>query len=75
MRLIALSFPFYRLQHENGTIFDVEARKEDDGRLSFEPLKGWNKLSEETQQPSELLLEQIDDCVFNATPDKYEVDV
>jgi hypothetical protein len=53
----------------------VEARKEDDGRLSFEPIKGWNKLSEETQQPSELLLEQIDDCVFNATPDKYEVDL
>jgi hypothetical protein len=73
MRLISLSYPFYRLQHDSGFVFDVRANKVD-GQLTFEPLSGWNVLSKECQQPTETLLEEIDECIYNATPHKYEVE-
>jgi hypothetical protein len=72
MRLIEINYPHYRLQHRSGCIFDVIAFKLDDGRLAFDPVKGWDELSVECQQHPESLLEDIDDAIYNATPEKYE---
>jgi hypothetical protein len=38
----------------------------------FDPLQGWNDLSVECQQDTESLLEDIDDVIYNATPEKFE---
>jgi hypothetical protein len=74
MRLIDINYPHYRLQHRSGCIFDVLAFKLDDGRLTFDPIKGWDGLSFELQQDPESLLEDIDDAIYNATPERYEND-
>ena len=55
------------LEH-NGYAFDVEVRSED-GRIHFTPVKGWGSLELHTQQPSETLLEAIDEAVYNANPE------
>jgi hypothetical protein len=72
MKLIEFNFPYYRLQHRNGHEFEVKASRLDDGRLVLDPVEGWNDLSVHCQQDTESLLEDIDDVVFNATPDKFE---
>ncbi len=74
MTLIEINFPHYKLKHRNGHEFIVKASRLDDGRLVFDPLQGWNDLSVECQQDTESLLEDIDDVIYNATPDKFGVD-
>ena len=72
VKLISIAFPLYRLQHDNGHIFDVKASRSDDGRLVFDPLQGWNDLSVECQQDNESLLEDIDEAIYNATPEVFD---
>ncbi len=72
MRLIELKYPHYKLQHRSGYEFIIEAIRTEQGGLRFSPLQGWRQLEVETQQDLESLLEDIDDTIFNATPEKYE---
>jgi hypothetical protein len=72
MKLIQINYPSYRLQHRNGHIFNVLAMRLEDGRLTFDPIEGWDDLTVHCQQDSESLLEDIDDTIYNATPEKYE---
>jgi len=72
VKLISIAFPLYRLQHDNGHVFDVKASRLDDGRLVFDPLQGWNDLSVECQQDNESLLEDIDEAIYNATPEVFD---
>ena len=75
VKLISIAFPLYRLQHDNGHVFDVRGSYTEDGRFVFEPLEGWMDLEYNTQSPSESLYEDIDECIYNVTPEKYEGDV
>jgi hypothetical protein len=72
MRLIEINYPHYRLRHRNGHEFTVKASRLDDGRLVFDPVQGWNDCCENCQQDAESLLEDIDDVIYNATPEAYE---
>jgi hypothetical protein len=72
IRLISVAFPVYRLQHDNGHVFDVRASRLDDGRLVFDPLEGWNDCCVHCQQDAESLAEDIDEVIYNATPEKFE---
>jgi hypothetical protein len=74
MTLLEINFPRYKLRHHNGHEFTVEASRLNDGCLVFEPLQGWNDLSVECQQDTESLLEEIDDVIYNATPEAYDPD-
>jgi hypothetical protein len=74
MTLIEISYPYYKLKHRNGHEFTVKASRLDDGRLVFDPLQGWNDLAVECQQDTESLLEDIDDVIYNATPEVYGQD-
>ena len=74
MKLIDINYPKYRLQHNNGHVFDVLAFRLDDGRLTFDPIQGWDDLSVNCQQDCESLLESIDDTIYNATPERYDND-
>jgi hypothetical protein len=72
MRILEINYPHYKLQHSNGHEFTVKASRLDDGRLVFDPLQGWNDCCENCQQDAESLLEDIDDVIYNATPEAYE---
>lgn len=72
MTLLEINYPYYKLKHRNGHEFTVEAVKHKDGQLIFTPLQGWNDLSVDCQQDTESLLEDIDDTIYNATPEKYD---
>ena len=65
MRVIEITYPLYKLEHRNGFRFSVHARREADGRLSYEPTRGWGVLAHETRQDTESLLEDIDDAIYN----------
>jgi hypothetical protein len=72
MRLIEINYPKYTLQHKHGYSFEIRAYKPESGGLAFEPIVGWDALSVFCQQDPESLLEDIDDAIFNATPEQYE---
>jgi hypothetical protein len=72
MRILEINYPHYKLQHRNGHEFTVKASRLDDGRLVFDPVQGWNDCCENCQQDAESLLEDIDDVIYNATPEAYE---
>jgi len=73
MTIIDVNFPFYKLKHRNGHEFEIKAsRNTQTGWLIFDPADGWNDLSIACQQDPESLLEDIDEAIYNATPEKYE---
>lgn len=71
MFTLMAQFPFYRLSLD-GFEFTVTCKFTNEGSLYFEPTIGWDNLTVITQKHPETLLEMIDDCIYNATPDVYE---
>ena len=45
-----------------------------DGKLQFDPVDGWNELEANTNCCGEALLEDIDDAIYNATPELWQVE-
>jgi hypothetical protein len=74
MRLIEIKYPIYTLQHRSGYTLHVRAKRLDDERLTFEPVNGWDDAAQQCQQDTESLLEDIDDVIYNATPEVYGQD-
>jgi hypothetical protein len=72
MRLLEINYPNYKLKHNNGHEFIVVASRTDDDRLTFHPLTSWGTLAERCKQDTESLLEDIDDVIYNATPEAYD---
>jgi hypothetical protein len=70
MKLLEIEYPYYKLQDGNVT-FEVLAEKYD-GRLIFNPTMGWNALASTLNKHPETLLEDIDECIYNGSPEKYE---
>lgn len=60
------------LEHK-GHKFYVQGSFTGDGRLIFDPVEGWNDLSVNCNQDTESLYEQIDEIIYNAMPELYEV--
>lgn len=73
MNLIKVEGKIYTFQDGN-IFFCVEGRYEDGGKFVFDPVMGWDDLAATLNKPSEVLLEQIDELIFNATPEMYEND-
>jgi hypothetical protein len=72
MKVLQAQFPDYVLEHDK-VKFTVKGKFTSDGRLYFEPYGGWDYLSVATNQDTESLNDAIDDCIYNATPDVYEL--
>ena len=70
MKLIDISYPYYKLVCD-GVEFEVIASK-CDKRLVFTPVVGWSELSAKLNRHPEGLLEDIDDCIYNGSPEVYE---
>lgn len=60
------------LQHGDVT-FEMVGVYLGDGRLVLDPKMGWNDLSVELNQDPESLYEDIDEIIYNAHPELYEV--
>lgn len=71
MHTLLAQFPYYRLSLD-GFEFTVVCKFTSDGCLYFDPVIGWDNLTVITQKHPENLLDMIDDCIYNATPDVYE---
>ena len=74
MRLIEIKPPYYHLKHKNGFEFKVKGFRTIGGCLTFDPIVGWDELSIRCEQDTESLLEDIDDVIYNATPEAYDCD-
>lgn len=74
MRILEINYPKYYLKHRNGYEFAVKASRSNSGALTFEPVIGWDSIAVFCQQDTESLLEDIDDAIYNATPEKYDND-
>ena len=72
MRLLEIKYPYYLLKHKHGYEFKVKAYRTIGGCLTFEPIVGWDALSVFCQQDTESLLEDIDDVIYNTTPEAYD---
>lgn len=64
-----LKFLFEHKGHE----FRVQGSFLEDGRLIFDPERGWNDLSASTNQDTESLYEEIDETIYNAMPEIFDV--
>lgn len=78
MRIIEATYPYYLCEHK-GVTFNVKARFNGSGRLFLDVvsrgdslIENWDDLTEATYQDSESLYEQLDDAVYNVTPEVYE---
>ncbi len=68
-----IDWPQYKFD-ANGHQFTVFAGYDSDGRVIFTPENGWQQLEQQLQQPWETLLEAIDDCIYNADPERYVIE-
>lgn len=73
MLLKEINFPRYQFD-ANGYKFVVYMGYDSAGRVMFTPEIGWQELERVLQQPWETLLEDIDDCIYNADPDRFTVE-
>ena len=71
MRVIEVEYPIYILEHK-GILIEVRASRLDSGRLVFDPIMGWDALGQTFNQDTESLLEDMDDAIYNATPEFFE---
>lgn len=62
----------FMLEHK-GFQFEVNGAYLGDGRLVLDPTMGWNELSVAVNQDPESLYEDIDETIYNAMPELYEV--
>lgn len=60
------------LEHK-GVRFEIIGAYLGDGRLVLDPTMGWNELSVAVNQDPESLYEDIDETIYNAMPELYEV--
>jgi len=72
MKIIEIDYPRFFLEHR-GKKFDVVAARKGDGMVIFKPSIGWNNLTSSVGQDSESLYEEIDDVIYNAWPELWEV--
>jgi hypothetical protein len=73
MRVIKVNGLRYTLE-TRGHEFEVMASYDRDGKLQFDPVYGWNELEANTNCCGEALLEDIDDAIYNATPELWQVE-
>lgn len=72
MKILEIDGMTYTLEH-SGVKFDVIGSYTEDGHFFLHPANGWDDLAVELNQDPESLLEDIDDAIYNATPERYEV--
>lgn len=72
MRIIDIDYPRFFLEHR-GKKFDVVANRKRNGLVVFKPSIGWNDLTSSVGQDPESLNEEIDDVIYNAWPELWEV--
>ena len=73
MLLKEINFPRYQFD-ANGYKFNVFLGYDSQGRVTFTPENGWQHLEQSLNQPWEQLLEAIDDCIYNADPERFTVE-
>ncbi len=60
------------LEHK-GFKFEVTGVYLGDGRLILDPVIGWNELAVSVNQDIESLYEDLDETIYNAMPELFEV--
>lgn len=78
MRILEATIPYYVCEHK-GVTFNAKIRFRGDGSPFLDVvsygnflIENWDDLSEATNQDTESLYEQLDDAVYNVTPEVYE---
>lgn len=73
MQLKEVDWPHYTFEI-NGKEVVIKASYSGEGHLLFTPEMGWAKLEKLSQAPAETVLESIDDLIYNADPERFNVE-
>lgn len=75
MKLISVTGFYYLFHDQKSEPFGVLGKYDENG-FTFEPVLGWDNLSMRLGKPVEILMEEIDELIYNATPERYnEIDI
>lgn len=73
MKLQEVEWPHYIFEI-NGEEVVIKGSYNGEGLLLFTPEIGWSKLEKLANAPAETILEAIDELIYNADPERFNIE-